>query len=139
MEWKKYWQEFLNANSNLAKNDLAFTHPAHVIKLFKENAKFEAEVPPMVFLYEMSLRMDFFFAENDDTVMKIDADYNQEPLIFLVLKGQLAISVPSSSNLSIKSSEIFYLNPEFPVKTICLLYTSPSPRDGLLSRMPSSA
>ena len=25
------------------------------------------------------------------------------------------------------------------VKTICLLYTSPSPRDGLLSRMPSSA
>ena len=25
-----------------------------------------------------------------------------------------------------------------PVKT-CLLYTSPSPRDGLLSRMPSSA
>ena len=25
------------------------------------------------------------------------------------------------------------------VATICLLYTSPSPRDGLLSRMPSSA
>ena len=24
-------------------------------------------------------------------------------------------------------------------KSICLLYTSPSPRDGLLSRMPSSA
>ena len=24
-------------------------------------------------------------------------------------------------------------------KRICLLYTSPSPRDGLLSRMPSSA
>ena len=36
--------------------------------------------------------------------------------------------------------------PDFVVKTskqkkymICLLYTSPSPRDGLLSRMPSSA
>ena len=27
----------------------------------------------------------------------------------------------------------------FKVFTICLLYTSPSPRDGLLSRMPSSA
>ena len=26
-----------------------------------------------------------------------------------------------------------------PVTTSCLLYTSPSPRDGLLSRMPSSA
>ena len=29
---------------------------------------------------------------------------------------------------------------EFPeLRRICLLYTSPSPRDGLLSRMPSSA
>ena len=28
---------------------------------------------------------------------------------------------------------------EFPVSKVCLLYTSPSPRDGLLSRMPSSA
>ena len=27
----------------------------------------------------------------------------------------------------------------WPLFTICLLYTSPSPRDGLLSRMPSSA
>ena len=26
-----------------------------------------------------------------------------------------------------------------PKSTVCLLYTSPSPRDGLLSRMPSSA
>ena len=25
------------------------------------------------------------------------------------------------------------------IKNLCLLYTSPSPRDGLLSRMPSSA
>ena len=25
------------------------------------------------------------------------------------------------------------------IRNICLLYTSPSPRDGLLSRMPSSA
>ena len=29
----------------------------------------------------------------------------------------------------------FFIHPSF----ICLLYTSPSPRDGLLSRMPSSA
>ena len=26
-----------------------------------------------------------------------------------------------------------------PIQAACLLYTSPSPRDGLLSRMPSSA
>jgi len=29
--------------------------------------------------------------------------------------------------------------PAMPVPSTCLLYTSPSPRDGLLSRMPSSA
>ena len=29
--------------------------------------------------------------------------------------------------------------PQFVGTTTCLLYTSPSPRDGLLSRMPSSA
>ena len=28
---------------------------------------------------------------------------------------------------------------DFPLPTVCLLYTSPSPRDRLLSRMPSSA
>ena len=27
----------------------------------------------------------------------------------------------------------------YDIATVCLLYTSPSPRDGLLSRMPSSA
>ena len=30
-------------------------------------------------------------------------------------------------------------SPVDPAQTTCLLYTSPSPRDGLLSRMPSSA
>ena len=32
-----------------------------------------------------------------------------------------------------------FRNEEFKMNIICLLYTSPSPRDGLLSRMPSSA
>ena len=48
---------------------------------------------------------------------------------------------------SIESSVKFFLD-KFPGKILyavktnphpCLLYTSPSPRDGLLSRMPSSA
>src|SRR5665647_3160578 len=30
-------------------------------------------------------------------------------------------------------------NPSYELRYSCLLYTSPSPRDGLLSRMPSSA
>ena len=38
------------------------------------------------------------------------------------------------------SSKSFYADDEdSPISITCLLYTSPSPRDGLLSRMPSSA
>ena len=39
-----------------------------------------------------------------------------------------------------KNHSIDYLRKnKLPTFSICLLYTSPSPRDGLLSRMPSSA
>ena len=34
---------------------------------------------------------------------------------------------------------VFPVPPAPPLPNACLLYTSPSPRDGLLSRMPSSA
>ena len=51
-----------------------------------------------------------------------------------------------SKRRSIKQiEEGVYLSPKFnkdgliPVVTTCLLYTSPSPRDATLSRMPSSA
>ena len=38
-----------------------------------------------------------------------------------------------------KSWNNFTINTPNNTKYVCLLYTSPSPRDGLLSRMPSSA
>ena len=43
-----------------------------------------------------------------------------------------------------KSTKSCLFRAEYPERTVsmgiaCLLYTSPSPRDGLLSRMPSSA
>ena len=37
------------------------------------------------------------------------------------------------------ANELSRLFVEPPLASACLLYTSPSPRDGLLSRMPSSA
>ena len=58
---------------------------------------------------------------------------------------------PTKGNVLFDGKEITTLNPverdiaqifQFPViydTMTCLLYTSPSPRDGLLSRMPSSA
>ena len=46
------------------------------------------------------------------------------------LSRQTVISSTNSNNL---------VNFSAGAKDVCLLYTSPSPRDGLLSRMPSSA
>ena len=37
------------------------------------------------------------------------------------------------------TKDLLYVSRHVPVSVACLLYTSPSPRDGLLSRMPSSA
>ena len=43
-----------------------------------------------------------------------------------------------SNQFSVDFSQVDYRD-YFEMETDCLLYTSPSPRDGLLSRMPSSA
>ena len=63
------------------------------------------------------------------------------------VKNQSTTSIPEKGDIIIGTVEavmgsmiavmINYINSK-PVKA-CLLYTSPSPRDGLLSRMPSSA
>ena len=45
----------------------------------------------------------------------------------------LPIPQPAGNPYSIKKGDTLYIS------NTCLLYTSPSPRDGLLSRMPSSA
>ena len=44
--------------------------------------------------------------------------------------------LPEQEAMAKRMGEQFSVSPE---DLICLLYTSPSPRDGLLSRMPSSA
>ena len=54
------------------------------------------------------------------------------PNLDLVRRG---VIINMAFNMGIHSLEGF---PLF-LRCICLLYTSPSPRDGLLSRMPSSA
>ena len=46
---------------------------------------------------------------------------------------------PPSKSLAVSFSELQQMNLAFGVGDGCLLYTSPSPRDGATSRMPSSA
>ena len=46
----------------------------------------------------------------------------------------------NENSLKLDSNENYVLSKQFQNDIVsCLLYTSPSPRDGLLSRMPSSA
>ena len=56
-----------------------------------------------------------------------------------ILKGKVELleGVPGNWQLIYKERLVFILTDE--TNNRCLLYTSPSPRDGLLSRMPSSA
>ena len=71
-----------------------------------------------------------------------------------ILKILAGLLLPSEGHLSIFGEKQTYLrldqtnppdvrlvfqNPALLGSLTCLLYTSPSPRDGLLSRMPSSA
>ena len=55
-----------------------------------------------------------------------------------VPKGQAQTQVKVSTTLGEFTLELFETAAPGTVEN-CLLYTSPSPRDGLLSRMPSSA
>ena len=58
----------------------------------------------------------------------------------VLLKGGHLPGDVVSDLLATQSGELHWMRgPRIPSPNTCLLYTSPSPRDGLLSRMPSSA
>ena len=62
------------------------------------------------------------------------------PVIAINSEGQ--ITSASNATVSVANTQITGLVTASQIATVantCLLYTSPSPRDGLLSRMPSSA
>ena len=52
-----------------------------------------------------------------------------------------ALTVPAGFGLATMITPVVFLwlEPHEAVAVVCLLYTSPSPRDATLSRMPSSA
>ena len=55
------------------------------------------------------------------------------------MNEQIELELKSLLNSRFSTSESTRANYARGEDTYCLLYTSPSPRDGLLSRMPSSA
>ena len=77
---------------------------------------------------------------NTETLPALDA--LQEPIADLTnLQKRIVVSSSAEAKQSIESSRklMVTLGIIAALCGICLLYTSPSPRDGLLSRMPSSA
>ena len=83
------------------------------------------------------------YSDYDDTkLVQLSVDGDKKALQALIVRHQLFVY-----NLALKMvgnvQDAEDLTQEVFIKMItalsCLLYTSPSPRDGLLSRMPSSA
>ena len=75
------------------------------------------------YLKQVAQAMDDLAAQNDDL---------QKKLVMLAQRIEKYRTMENSLSTSM-------INAQRMGDSICLLYTSPSPRDGLLSRMPSSA
>ena len=83
----------------------------------------------------------------------VTAEAEPRELLIHVLREQLEITGPhigcetshcgactvDIDGMSVKSCTLFAVQAQGKEITTCLLYTSPSPRDATLSRMPSSA
>ena len=75
--------------------------------------------------------------EADDYKVRLDIfEGPLDLLLYLIKKDE--VDIHSISIERITKQYLDYID-TFKMLNICLLYTSPSPRDGLLSRMPSSA
>ena len=80
-------------------------------------------------LYQIDAFTDKIFSGNPAAVVPLDNWISEKYMQSIAMENNLsetAFIVKENKNYSIR----WYT---------CLLYTSPSPRDGLLSRMPSSA
>ena len=85
----------------------------------------------------------FNFGIDETTPIDWDgSDFNPEIRVTMKLAGNYVCSFPFGCQGDTAKFEMTLgenSKIEIPIDDACLLYTSPSPRDGLLSRMPSSA
>ena len=84
-------------------------------------------------------------AGSTGTVFKQQSNYLQMPDHIRAVNGIFTFQDKGTANMfdiryQLRLNDLFdFTSTQFHHYYICLLYTSPSPRDGLLSRMPSSA
>ena len=77
----------------------------------------------------------FILNYEDVDIKKVTQDIANFSKKTIILDPRVKGKVTIFSNSSLSSDEVW----DVYLRTICLLYTSPSPRDTILSRMPSSA
>ena len=68
----------------------------------------------------------------DRLLHRVDLEDPPQPGRWLVVEQQSFLVMQRRHRYALR-------NGRYVMASVCLLYTSPSPRDGLLSRMPSSA
>ena len=93
---------------------------------------------PILGNFYTKAEVDAMVAEAVEEARRIDeasmAKHNREATIISMILGFTTLALFVDGLL-----RILGIIPPFMHIDVCLLYTSPSPRDGLLSRMPSSA
>ena len=80
----------------------------------------------------------YFLKEQFGTILYEGLNKVEKPITYRIESGKVYPITPDSRIDLIDSLKKKNDKSELKIR-ICLLYTSPSPRDGLLSRMPSSA
>ena len=71
---------------------------------------------------------------------KLELDFGEVAVTEQLSRAIISIATPYGSGEKLSKAVASSLKTTIPaIGKTCLLYTSPSPRDGLLSRMPSSA
>ena len=109
-----------------------------VFLLFKKSSKTNSNIFLSVVIFSAVLFLlcpfAYFIGWFDDFPML----YRSERLLGFAIGPCIYLYVRSCIQKNFEMRPILWLH-FFPLLIDCLLYTSPSPRDGLLSRMPSSA
>ena len=79
-----------------------------------------------------------FDAERDISIFALDNAMENDRRLLAVTQRELSTAEPGEEELYTIGT-VCHILQIIKTSDTCLLYTSPSPRDGLLSRMPSSA
>ena len=93
-----------------------------------------AYTKPEILLYEKLKKEGIRFSSQQPILIK---KYRKHVIVDFLIENKLVVEVDGVKH---RKSKTRILKDIIKDKALsCLLYTSPSPRDGLLSRMPSSA